>query len=175
MMKPQAFGKRVSLVRMAFGVIVAIDAAFKWQPAFQNGFVGHLATTQGEASIFAWWINLWHTIIAWNPHLFAILTAGTETLLALSLLLGVFRKPLYLVGTAFFFMVWTIAEGFGGPYGAGSTDIGTAILYAVVFMALYGLEMAVESEPWTLEPWLRKQIARLGSTHQSDAFLGHVS
>lgn len=168
MMRPQLFSKRVSLVRIAFGVMVAIDAAFKWQPAFQNGFLGQLATTQGQASIFAWWINLWHMIVAWNPHLFAILTAGTETLLALSLLLGVFRKPLYVAGTAFFFMIWTIAEGFGGPYGAGSTDIGTAILYAVVCIALYGLETAQESESWTLEPWLRQHIARERGDRHSD-------
>ena len=48
MMKTQAFGKKVSGVRIAFGVIVGIDAEFKWQPAFQNGFVNPLAPTPGR-------------------------------------------------------------------------------------------------------------------------------
>jgi hypothetical protein len=30
-------------------------------------------------------------------------------------------------------MVWAIAEGFGGPYTSGASDIGTAIIYAVLF------------------------------------------
>ena len=37
----------------------------------------------------------------------------------------------------FSLLVWSVGEAFGGPYAAGSTDIGTAIIYAFVFAALY--------------------------------------
>jgi len=47
-----------------------------------------------------------------------------------------------------------IPEGFGGPYTAGATDIGTGIIYAVVFAALYGLETAVSPSAWTVDGWL---------------------
>ncbi len=34
-------------------------------------------------------------------------------------------------------VIWSTAEGFGGPYTAGSTDIGAAIIYVLVFLALW--------------------------------------
>ena len=34
-------------------------------------------------------------------------------------------------------VIWTTAEGLGGPYKAGSTDIGAAIIYVLVFAGLY--------------------------------------
>ena len=34
-------------------------------------------------------------------------------------------------------VIWSTAEGFGGPYAPGSTDIGAAIIYLVVFLALW--------------------------------------
>lgn len=33
-------------------------------------------------------------------------------------------------------VIWSTAEGFGGPYQAGSTDIGAAIIYVLVFACL---------------------------------------
>jgi hypothetical protein len=33
--------------------------------------------------------------------------------------------------------IWTTAEGFGGPYQAGSTDIGAAIIDPLVFAGLF--------------------------------------
>ena len=38
----------------------------------------------------------------------------------------------YVTGIAFSLLIWSTAEGFGGPYTAGSADIGTAIIYALV-------------------------------------------
>lgn len=34
-------------------------------------------------------------------------------------------------------VIWSTAEGFGGPYHAGSTDVGAAIIYPLVFAALF--------------------------------------
>jgi nitrite reductase (NO-forming) len=52
-------------------------------------------------------------------------------------------------------IIWSVPEGFGGPYGPGSTDIGTGIVYALasilflVAMAAFGpsslsLDSAIE-------------------------------
>lgn len=35
--------------------------------------------------------------------------------------------------------IWAVAEGFGGPYNSGSTDIGAAVMYAVVALGLLAL------------------------------------
>ncbi len=37
-------------------------------------------------------------------------------------------------------MIWSIVEGFGGPYGPGSTDVGAAIMYAFIFVAIIIVE-----------------------------------
>ncbi len=67
----------------------------------------------------------------------AVLTATTETYLALALIAGFARKFTYAIGIAYGFFVWSVAEGFGGPYVPGTTtDVGAAIIYSFVFWAL---------------------------------------
>jgi hypothetical protein len=33
----------------------------------------------------------------------------------------------------FSLLIWSVAEGFGGPHTSGATDIGTSVIYVVVF------------------------------------------
>ena len=47
----------------------------------------------------------------------------------------------------FSLLVWAIAEGFGGPYGSGSTDIGTSIIYALFFVGLLVLAYYAGDRP----------------------------
>jgi nitrite reductase (NO-forming) len=62
---------------------------------------------------------------------------NTETYLALALIGGFARKVTYSIGIAYALFVWSVAEGFGGPYVPGTTtDVGAAILYSLVFWAL---------------------------------------
>lgn len=128
----------IGLVRIAFGVIWAIDAAFKWQPAFLGHFVSFLTGAQdGQPAIVAAWLQGWIDVVSISPTFFAVLVALAETFLALSMIFGAFTNLGYAVGIALTLAIWTTAEGFGGPYVSGSTDIGTAIIYALVFAALY--------------------------------------
>jgi nitrite reductase (NO-forming) len=72
----------------------------------------------------------------------AWLVAVIETLIALALIAGFARKTAYAVDPAaivFSLLIWATAEGFGGPYTSGASDIGTAIIYPVVFAALLAL------------------------------------
>jgi hypothetical protein len=60
---------------------------------------------------------------------FALLTATTETYLACALIAGFARRVTYTIGFAYGLFVWSVAEGFGGPYVPGtSTDVGAAII-----------------------------------------------
>ena len=70
------------------------------------------------------------------PTLFAVLTALAETAICLSLLLGVAQRAGFEFGAAFSVLIWAAGEGSGRPYGSGSTDIGCAIMYTVLFAAL---------------------------------------
>jgi hypothetical protein len=52
------------------------------------------------------------------------------------LLLGFARRTGYTVGALYTLLIWAVGEGFGGPYTAGSTDVGTGIVYTLLFVAL---------------------------------------
>ncbi len=159
---------RVALLRVAFGVIWAIDAAFKWAPAFQKSYLSQVvAAAQGQPGWILWLFHLAERVIALDPRAFAVATAIIESLTALVLILGVARKVGYLMGLGFSLVVWALAEGFGGPYTAGSTDIGTGIIYAVVFAALFGLDQAVGSGRWSLDGWLARRRRTGRSSDQS--------
>ncbi len=130
--------KRFAYLRIAFGFVWAIDAWFKWQPAFLNGLSGMLSSmADGQPAWAKAWIELWVHIVNINPHLFAILVALIETYIALSLIFGFFTRITLIGSIIFSLLLWSIGEGFGGPYMAGSTDIGCAIIYAFVATALW--------------------------------------
>src|SRR5690242_5495517 len=128
----------IAFLRIAFGVIWSVDAALKWQPAFQANFSQIVAgVAQGQPGFLSWWFSIWQAIVSGRAPIFAVLTATTETYLALALIAGFARKFTYTIGIAYGLFVWSVAEGFGGPYVPGATtDVGAAIIYSLVFWAL---------------------------------------
>ncbi|HWZ66147.1 MAG TPA: DoxX family membrane protein [Patescibacteria group bacterium] len=155
----QHLAKHVSVLRIIFGAIWAIDAILKWQPSFQNGFLDHVnSAIQGQPSWLNSWFHFWVQFIGYNPHLFAILTAVIESLIALALIFGFARRVTYLLAAIFSLLIWAVAEGFGGPYTNGSTDIGAAAVYAVVFFALYGLERLAKPPRLAVDNYIIKKL-----------------
>lgn len=132
--------RAADLFRIGFGLIWAIDAAFKWQSGFRQGFMGMvMGEGVGQPGWMRGWFQFW--INFQHPHamFFAYATAVTETAIALALIFGFARKYLYIIGALFSLTIWGTAEGFGGPYGSTSTDIGAAVMYAFVFLGLLTL------------------------------------
>ncbi len=130
--------RKFAWLRVVFGIIWSVDAYFKWQPDFFLNFTSYLSGNLGnQPQLVKDWINLWINIVGVNPHIFALLVASAETAIALALIFGVFPRVTTFGGIAMSLVVWSTAEGFGGPYTAGSTDIGAAIIYALVFLALW--------------------------------------
>lgn len=130
--------KSFAVLRIIFGFVWAIDAYFKWQPAFINNLTDYL--TEGahdQPALVQGWINLWVHGVSVDPHFFAIVVALAETAIAIGLLLGLLTKVALSGGIAMSLVIWSTAEGFGGPYMTGSTDIGAAIIYVIVFVALW--------------------------------------
>lgn len=157
---------------MLFGTVFAINATFKWLPGYRDTFVGHTRSVAGGQP--AWlhgWFQFWISAEASFPLLFAIMTAVTETSLALVLLLGVARRAGYTAGALYMLMVWGVGEGFGGPYTTGATDIGTGIVYVLLFATLLALAPPARSERLSLDrllvarwPWWRM----LAEPHRAD-------
>lgn len=128
----------IGALRIVFGLVWAVDAYFKWQPDFVSKFMDYLAdASQGQAPIVQGWINFWMNIVHVNPQVFAYLVAIGETAVAIGLIFGLLSNLTNVVGILLSLVIWSTAEGFGGPYVAGSTDIGAAIIYVLVFVALF--------------------------------------
>ncbi len=149
---------RIGMVRIAFGVIWAIDAQFKWRPAFIDGLASYLSgAMEGQPHLVQDWIHFWVDVVNVNPTAFAYFVAIAEAALAIALILGLFSNLAYLGGTVMALVIWSTAEGFGGPYVAGSTDIGAAIIYVFVFALLY---LTQAGQHLGLDRWLGGMLGR---------------
>jgi nitrite reductase (NO-forming) len=147
-------------LRVGFGTIWLIDAVLKWLPGFRADY---MSTIMGEADgqpgwtrpWFDFWINLQHP----DAVFFAYLVAVVETLIAAALIVGFARKVTYTAAIAFSVLIWGTAEGFGGPYTSGASDIGTAIVYAVVFAALLGFAYYLGTSRLSVDYYLEQRIS----------------
>ena len=164
-------------LRVGFGVVWLVDAILKWLPGFRSDY---MATIMGEADgqanwerpWFDFWINVQHPVAVFLAYFVAVL----ETLIAVALIIGFARKITYLGAIVLSLLIWGTAEGFGGPYGSGSSDIGTAIIYAMVFAALLGFSYYQGPAPYSVDRWLEQKIswwhwiAEIGAPNQHRAY-----
>ncbi|MGH8190964.1 MAG: multicopper oxidase domain-containing protein [Rhodanobacteraceae bacterium] len=145
-------------LRVAFGVIWAVGAALTFSPDFAVHYVGYLHNAaQGQPAWSAWWFHAW--IAAVTPHvtLFVWATRIVECLLALALLTGFARKTVYVLGALFSLLVWSTAEGFGGPYTVGATNMGAALTYVLIFIALIGIDSRGGRSPYSIDYYLERR------------------
>ncbi|MDE1846695.1 MAG: DoxX family protein, partial [Candidatus Micrarchaeota archaeon] len=153
-------------------------AFFKFQPAFSAQFTDLIAGgASGQPGWLSGWFAFWSAVTASNPAAFAHLIAILEGLLALSLILGVARKIGYGGGFIFSLLIWAVPEGFGGPYGPSSTDIGTGAIYAFVFIFLAIISSLYGPNRYTLDyllegklPWW-KSVAEIRQSPWYDCMI----
>ncbi|HYZ81531.1 MAG TPA: hypothetical protein VE571_09700 [Solirubrobacteraceae bacterium] len=149
-----------TVIRILFGAIWAIDAFLKWLPGYRHGYIDQLKTAaQGQPSWLHGWFHFWINLQSGAPTLFATLTGLTESFLAVVLLFGVARRLGYTVGAVYMLMVWAVGEGFGGPYVAGSTDVGTGIVYVMLFVTLLVFAPPARRERLSLDRYLERRWA----------------
>jgi nitrite reductase (NO-forming) len=154
----------VAGMRTAFGVIMAVDAYLKWQPAFASHYVGYLQNAaNGQPGWLAPWFHFWLRIVARNAEFFIGATRLLETAIAIGLLLGLARRLTYISGALFSLLIWSTAEGFGGPYTSGVTNVGPALIYALVFIAIASLERVTGRSPYSLDYYIAHPFPRWGS------------
>jgi thiosulfate dehydrogenase (quinone) large subunit len=151
----------VGLMRILFGLVYVVAATLKWQPQFQNTFVQQIsAVSDGQPAPIQAWISFWTHLVSINPLLFARLEATTETAIAVFLIFGILSNLTSIVGIFLSLGIWSTAEGFGGPYIPGhSTDIGTALPYAILFAVLLFLSAG---RYYGVDQWLTAKLGRLG-------------
>jgi len=146
------------LARISFGVMWGVDALFKFQKSFFSGFSTMIVqASQGQPHWLMPWFNFWINITAANPSAFAAIIAVFETLLAITLIFGIARKVSYAGGFLLSLVIYATAEGFGGPYVAGATDIGTSIIYMLVFVLLAILDATYGTSKLSLDYLIEKK------------------
>ncbi|KRE85834.1 nitrite reductase [Rhodanobacter sp. Soil772] len=139
-------------LRVAFGIIWVVGAALTWTDDFASHYVGYLHNAAtGQPAWSAWWFQLWIDLVTPHASFFVWATRIAETALALALLLGFARKITYVVGILFSLLVWSTAEGFGGPYSVGANNIGAAISYVLIFAALIVINLRAGPSPYSLD------------------------
>jgi nitrite reductase (NO-forming) len=143
-------------LRVGFGVIWLIDAILKWLPGFRANYMDTImGQSDGQPGWLKPWFRFWIDLQRPDTAFFAYLVAVLETLIAVALIAGF--------------------EGFGGPYTAGAADVGTALIYALVFAALLTFAYYQGPAPFSVDIWLEKRIswwhwvAEVGNHHDQPA------
>lgn len=148
-----------SAVRVTFGVIWLIDATLKWLPGFRSGYMDTImGQAQGQPGWLKWWFDFWIRLQHPNPAFYAYLVAAAETLIAVAVIFGFARKLTYSVGALFSFLIWSTAEGFGGPYTRGAADIGTALIYALVFLSLLAIAAQEGTSRYSVDAVIERRV-----------------
>jgi uncharacterized membrane protein YphA (DoxX/SURF4 family) len=148
-----------SLARIIFGVVWLIDGSLKFQPGISSMFVSMIqAAGQGQPAWITPWFTFWANTVAANPGMWVLLIGTGELLLGLALIFGFVRKIAYTAGFFLSLVIWSVPEGFGGPYGPGSTDIGTGIIYAIGFVMLMLINAGYGPSKYSLDSFIEKRL-----------------
>ncbi|MDE1851741.1 MAG: hypothetical protein KGH69_03585 [Candidatus Micrarchaeota archaeon] len=146
-------------IEILFGAVWGVDALLKLNGYFIGSMPELIAASAAHQPLWmAPWFQFWAGITALNPPFFAISIITLELLLSIALMLGILRKFAYGGGFILSLVVWSIPAGLGGPYGPASTDIGTGIAYAMVFLLLAVIDAMYGTAPKTLDSFIEKRF-----------------
>jgi len=147
-------------VRVVFGFVWAIDGALKFQPGVADSLPQMVSDAgQGQPGWLQPWFAFWSQTVSANPGFFTTTIGLLELSVALALLFGFMRKIAYTGGIFLSLVIWSVPEGFGGPYGPSSTDIGTGIIYAFVFLLLMVINATFGPSRWSLDYAIERRWA----------------
>ncbi|HEY0247937.1 MAG TPA: hypothetical protein VGC45_06715 [Gryllotalpicola sp.] len=155
-------GRGAAIVRILFGALWGIDAAFKWMPGFVHGQT--LSDELGKAAevnvpIEHQWLQLWNSVGLANPPAFAVAIAIIETLVALALITGSFTRIALIVSTLLAIGIWTGAEGMHLPwFKPGQTDLGPSVGYIFASLALL---FTAAAQRWSVDELLARRVPGL--------------
>jgi uncharacterized membrane protein YphA (DoxX/SURF4 family) len=146
-----------SFMRIILGIVWLIDGSLKFSSGFVDSFPA-LIKSQGQPSWLQPWFNFWSSVTSANAAPFVYGIGTMEVALGVVLILGLMRKIAYLGGMVLSLLIWAIPEGFGGPYGPGSTDIGTGVIYSFLFLSLIIINTISGPSKYSLDYLLERKI-----------------
>lgn len=152
-----------SIFRIVFGIVWIVDGALKFTSGFVSSFPDAVATAQANSPAFlSGWYSFWVTQANSNAVLIVYTVGILELVLGIVLVLGLLRKLAYAGGVVLSLLIWAVPEGFGGPYqgGAGGTDVGAGIVYALLFLGLIALNAGYGPSRASLDYFIEKHLPR---------------
>jgi nitrite reductase (NO-forming) len=147
--------------RLLLGVAWLTDGVLKFTSGFVDNFQSAVQASQANApGWLSGWFNFWATQASANATLIVYTVGALEVALGLALLLGFMRKVAYLGGVVLALLIWAVPEGFGGPYqtGAGGTDIGTGVIYAIAFLGLIVINATYGPSRYSLDGIIERRF-----------------
>lgn len=148
-----------SFIRIIMGVVWLIDGYLKFQPGLVDSFPDMVKRAgDGQPSWLQPWFNFWYNITLTNAGPYVYATGLLELALGITLVLGLMRKISYAGGIIFSLLIWAVPEGLGGPYGPGSTDIGTGVIYSFVFLSLIVLNATYGPSKYSLDHLIERKL-----------------
>ncbi len=146
-----------SFIRIVLGIVWLIDGYLKFSPGLVDSFPA-LIKSEGQPSWLQPWFNFWSSVTAANAAPFVYSIGALEVALGMALVFGFMRKIAYLGGMVLSLLIWAIPEGFGGPYGPASTDIGTGVIYSFLFLSLNIINTISGPSKYSLDFLLERKI-----------------
>jgi hypothetical protein len=139
----------LALARVVFALLWGYDAILKLHPYFLGNYLGYLTDAQASAGATTWqgaYLQLWITVSQTiGPILVAALVGVAEAAVALGLLFGRGLRILGPIGIGLSLVIFTTAEGWGGPYSLGAAAnmpmrlFGVAVIYTIALAYVWVL------------------------------------
>jgi uncharacterized membrane protein YphA (DoxX/SURF4 family) len=149
-----------TVFRILLGVAWLTDGVLKFTSGFVNDFLASVQASQANApSWLSGWFSFWATQATGNSTLIVYTVGTLEIALGVALIVGFMRKIAYAGGVVLALLIWAVPEGFGGPYqtGAGGTDIGTGIIYAIAFLGLILINATYGPSRYSLDYYIERR------------------
>jgi uncharacterized membrane protein YphA (DoxX/SURF4 family) len=149
--------------RLLLGLVWLVNGVLKFTGGYVSSFLSDVQTSQQNApSWLSGWYSFWTTQATNNSPLIVHTVGVLEITLGLALLFGLLRKIAYLGGVILSMLIWAVPEGFGGPYqnGAGGTDVGTGLVYAIAFLGLIVINATYGPSRWSLDSLIERSFPR---------------
>lgn len=146
-----------TLFRVLFGVIWVIDGSLKFAAGFVNAFVRSISG-DGQPAWLQGWFTFWANAVNGNATFWVYLVGSLELALGFALVFGFMRKIAYIGGAILSLFIWAVPEGFGGPYGPASTDIGTGAMYALLFLSLILINATYGPSKWSADHLIERRF-----------------
>ncbi|NNM96828.1 MAG: hypothetical protein HKL89_04400, partial [Candidatus Dormibacteraeota bacterium] len=124
--------------RLAFGLLLLADAVLEWQPSTYQVFdsIIYSNASVSPEPLRGLLVTV-AQLVSHQPAVANGVVAALETILAVSVLLGLWTGATLLLSLPWFLGIWIIGQGAGLPFAQGTTDLNSGIPYLLVATLLW--------------------------------------